>query len=84
MRTGFIIAGVAAAAAIGFGIYMVDVDMTEEASLPEVDLSIEGGNVPEFDVQTGDIELGTEEVTMEVPKIEIETPEEDNRVADNQ
>lgn len=83
MKNGVIISGVAAVVAIGFGIYMVDVDMTKEASLPDVDVSIESGNLPEFDVETDDIEIGTKEVTMEVPTIDIETPEEDGRVAEN-
>ncbi len=83
MRTGLIIAAVAAVAAIGFGVYMVDVDMTEEATLPDVDISVEGGNAPEFDVETGDVEMGTEEVTVDVPTIDIEPPAEDDRVAEN-
>ena len=83
MKTGVIIAGAAAAAAIGIGIYMVDIDMTEEGALPDIDLSVDGGNLPEFDVETGDIETGTKEVTVEVPTIDIETPEEDGRMAEN-
>ncbi|SFS21229.1 hypothetical protein [Yoonia litorea] len=76
MKVMPVIAVIVAAIAIGFGVYMVDVDQTEEGSLPEVDLSVEGGNMPEFDAEVGDIETGTEEVTMEVPTIELESPEE--------
>lgn len=77
MKVMSVIAVVIAAVAIGFGIYMVDIDQTEEASLPDVELSVEGGNLPEFDAEVGDIETGTEEVTLEVPTIEIQSPEED-------
>lgn len=83
MKTGTVIAAIAVAAAIGAGIYFVDVDMTEEASLPDVDVSVEGGNVPEFDVETGDVEIGTTELEVTVPTVDIESPEEDGRVADN-
>lgn len=83
MKTGITIAAVAAAIAIAVGVYMVDVDMTEEATLPDVDVSVEGGNAPEFDVETGDIDVGSEEVTLEVPTIDVEPPAEDDRVADN-
>ena len=76
MKPGYIIAAVVAAAILAFGIFMIDVDMTEEARLPDVDLSIEGGNMPEFQADVGDIDLGTEEVTVQVPTVDIESPEE--------
>lgn len=77
MKVMSVIAVVIAAVAIGFGIYMVDIDQTEEASLPDVELTVEGGNLPEFDAEVGDIEMGTEEVTLEVPTIDIQSPAED-------
>lgn len=78
MKIASILAVVVAAVAIGFGIFMVDIDQTEEASLPDVDVSVEGGNMAEFDAEVGDIETGTEEITMEVPTVEFESPEEDD------
>ncbi|EBA11158.1 hypothetical protein [Roseobacter sp. CCS2] len=77
MKMMSVIAVVVAAVAIGFGVYMIDIDQTEEGSLPDVDVSVEGGNMPEFDADVGDIEVGTEEVTVEVPTVDIESPEED-------
>ncbi|MBY6200200.1 hypothetical protein KUV65_02415 [Maritalea mobilis] len=71
---------VAAIVAIGAAVYLVDVDQTEEAALPEI--SVEGGNMPEFETETGDIEVGETEVT--VPTLEIEPPEEDTDIAQNQ
>ena len=84
MKTSYIIGAIAAAALIAFGIFYIDIDMTEEASLPDVDVSVEGGNLPEFEAETGDINVGTTEVTVDVPTIDVESPEEENRVADNQ
>ncbi|PJI84469.1 hypothetical protein BC777_3529 [Yoonia maricola] len=78
MKIASILAIVIAAIAIGFGIYMVDIDQTQEASLPDVDVSVEGGSLPEFSADVGDIETGTEEITLEVPTIEFESPEEDD------
>lgn len=78
MKIASILAIVVAAVAIGFGVYMVDIDQTQEASLPDVDVSVEGGNMPAFDAEVGDIETGTEQITMEVPTIEFESPEEDD------
>ena len=77
MKIMSVFAVVIAAAAIGFGVYMVDIDQTEEASLPDVDVSVEGGNLPAFDAEVGDIETGSESVTMEVPTIAIQSPAED-------
>ncbi len=81
MKTGTIIAVIAAVALVAFGIYFVDVDQTEEARLPDVDVSVEGGNAPEFDVDTGEISVGETQVT--VPTLDVEAPEDDTRQASN-
>lgn len=62
---------------IVLGVILVDVDQTEQGSLPDVDVSTTGGNLPEYDVETGDLDVGSEDVTVTVPTLEIETPEED-------
>lgn len=51
------------------------VEQTEEGELPEVE--VEGGNMPEYDVDAADVEVGTEERTITVPDIDIEPPEND-------
>lgn len=66
----FALAIVTCSAALGLA--ACDVDQTEEAELPDVDVSAEGGNLPEFDVEAADVELGTEETTVEVPTLDIE------------
>ena len=81
MKLGTVIGAIAAVAIIAFGFYFFDVEQTEEASLPDVDVTVEGGNMPEFDVESGDIETGTEEVTVTVPTVDIQSPEEDDRQA---
>jgi len=50
-----------------------DVEQTEEGDLPEV--NVEGGNLPEFDVDTADVEVQTEEKTIEVPTLDVEEPD---------
>lgn len=81
MKKGLLIAVIAAALAVGM--YMVDIEMTEGASLPDVDVSVEGGALPEFEVETGDVEIETTEITTEVPTLTVETPEEANQVAES-
>jgi hypothetical protein len=56
------------------GLVACDVDQTEEAELPDV--TVEGGNMPEFDVETADVDIGTKETTVEVPDVEITMPDD--------
>ncbi len=56
------------------GLAACDVDQTEEGEMPEV--SVEGGNMPEFDVETADVDIGTEETTVEVPTLDVEMPDD--------
>ena len=76
MKTISVIAAVLAVVAVALGIYLVDIEQTEEAALPDVDVTVEGGNIPEFDAEVGDIEVGSEEITLDVPTIDLQSPEE--------
>lgn len=72
MKTGVAVAlGVVAVAVVAGGVYMIDVDQTQEARLPDVDVSVEGGQMPEFDAEVGSIDIVTEEATVEVPDVEV-------------
>ena len=53
-----------------------DVEQTKEGEMPEVKVTSEGGEMPEYDVQTAEVEMGTETRTIEVPTAEIKTPDE--------
>src|SRR3546814_1723287 len=57
-RTGLIIAVVAVLVVIAvFAFGLVDIDQTRETALPEV--KTEGGQMPAFDVDTADVDVGT-------------------------
>lgn len=64
----FFIATLTGAAALGLA--ACDVEQTEEGEMPEV--NVEGGNMPEYDVDTADVNVETEERTVEVPVIDVE------------
>jgi hypothetical protein len=67
-----IFAGILAAVVLVAGLfYFVDVDMTKEARLPDVDVNVSGGQLPEVDVKTGSIELKKEDVTVAVPDVDV-------------
>ncbi|MBB3034269.1 hypothetical protein [Alteriqipengyuania lutimaris] len=50
-----------------------DVEQTEEAEMPEV----EGGNMPEYDVDTADVDVDTDTTTeeIEVPTMDVDVEE---------
>ncbi|MBV7409138.1 hypothetical protein [Maritimibacter sp. DP1N21-5] len=70
--TGIVI-GLVAIIAIAFGIYMVDFDVTEDGALPDVDVSVNGGEMPEVDAEVGEIEVGSETEEVTVPDVDIDT-----------
>lgn len=81
MKTALTVTGIAAAIAlIAVGVYMVDIDQTQEARLPNVDVSVEGGQMPEFDAEVGSVELTEEDVTVEVPKVDVTMEKETVKV----
>ncbi|HDZ75699.1 MAG TPA: hypothetical protein ENH55_23650 [Aurantimonas coralicida] len=64
---------------VWFAFTMINVDVTEEGALPEV--SVDGGQLPEAEVTTGDIDIGTEEKTIEVPTIDVQPAPETDKPA---
>ncbi len=68
------IATLAIIAGSAFALSACDVDQTEEGEMPEVD--VEGGNMPEYDVSGPEVEVGTEETTVEVPTVDIESADD--------
>jgi len=63
-----VVIGVAIAA-----IYLIDVDQTEEGRLPTVDVAVEDGNAPEFDVDVADVDVGTKEKQVDMPTVGVDT-----------
>lgn len=78
--TGWIIGGIAILAIGAAAIYLTDIDLTQTAELPEVE--VQGGQMPEVDMDVADVEVGSEEVTVEVPTIDVEPPVEENETDD--
>ena len=51
-----------------------DVDQTKEGKLPDVDVNTSGGQLPEFNVQGPEVNVGTENKTIEVPTVDVDLP----------
>lgn len=58
------------------GFSACDIDQTREGELPEVDVSIDEGQAPAYDVDWADVEIRTRTETVEVPKVRVVTETE--------
>lgn len=83
MKPGILVAAVLAVLVIGFGIYMIDVDVSGETELPDVDVAVEGGELPEAEVNTGSVSADTETVEVTVPDIDVSPAGDDDDSAQN-
>ncbi len=61
--------------AIVLGLTACDVKKTEEGKLPDVD--VQGGQAPNYDVDSGDVDVGTEKKEITVPTVDADTPAQD-------
>ncbi len=64
------------AAVSGLGLAACDVDQTKNAQLPDVDVNVSGGQAPEFDVTTPEVNVGMENRTVQVPDVDVKVPAE--------
>ena len=74
MRTAFKL--LAAATVISVG--ACDVDQTKEGDLPEVEVNASGGQLPEYDVDGPEVNVGTENKTIQVPTVDVDAPNDDD------
>lgn len=63
----------AAIAAWALGLFSVS--QTDQGALPSVQINAQGGDLPSFDVDAADIDVGTTNTTVEVPTVEVQTKE---------
>lgn len=54
-----------------------DVDQTKEGEMPDVDVNASGGQLPEFNVEGPEVQVGSENKTIEVPTVDIEPANKD-------
>lgn len=71
---------IAVAAVVGAS-YLVDAEQTEDARLPDVDVTAEGGQLPEYDARVDDVAIVDRSVTVDVPEVEVTTREEEITVS---
>ncbi len=49
-----------------------DVEKTQEGEMPDVDVSVDGGQAPKYDVDAPDVDVSTEEKEVEVPDVDVD------------
>lgn len=49
------------------------VRQTEEGEMPDVDVEMKGGNVPEYDVDAADVDVKGRETEVTVPDVDVKT-----------
>lgn len=64
-------------ALIGLSVGACDIDQTEEGELPDVD--VEAGEMPAYDVDVADVDVGTvqDTVVIDKPVIDVDMPDDD-------
>ncbi|MEN7537806.1 hypothetical protein [Aurantiacibacter flavus] len=60
----------ALASTAAMGLAACDVEQTDEGEMPEVDVN--GGELPEYNVDAADVDVEMKEETVEVPTLEVE------------
>ena len=61
---------------LAFALTACEVDQTDEGALPDVDVDVEAGDLPSYDVDWASVDVGTTTRTVEVPKVEVTTETE--------
>lgn len=56
-----------------------DIDQIREGEMPDVEVTVEEGQLPEYDVDVADVEVGVDEDTIIVshPTVDVEMPEDE-------
>ncbi len=65
------------------GVAACDVDQTREAEAPTVDVDADAGQLPSYDVDAPEVNVGTKNVVVEVPTVDVDPATDDDAAATN-
>lgn len=79
-KTAALVGALGAVLALG----ACSVEKTQDGEMPEVDVEAKSGQLPEFEVETADVNVGTKEKSVTVPDVDVNvgTKEESITVPD--
>ena len=52
------------------------VEKTQNGQMPNVDVNVSGGQLPEYNVQGPEVNVGTENKVIQVPTVDVKAPQE--------
>lgn len=58
-----------------FALGLVNIDQTQTAKLPDVNVETSGGQAPAFDVDTATVDVGSKKETVDVPTVDVGSKE---------
>lgn len=68
------------AAGLVLGVSACDIDQTREGEMPEVE--VREGQLPAYDVDTPEVDIGTEQRTIRTPDVDVDMEERQVEVPD--
>ena len=69
--------GIALLAMVGvLGLAACDVQKTKDGNLPDVDVNVSGGQLPEYNVTAPDVNVRMENKTVQVPVVDVDVPKD--------
>ncbi len=71
---------VAVLAVLAYALGLFNVDASGDLKAPDVDVAVEGGEVPSMQVETADIDVGSTTETVDLPEVNVTTTEEEIRL----
>ncbi|MEM1251889.1 MAG: hypothetical protein AAGI69_05610 [Cyanobacteria bacterium P01_H01_bin.21] len=58
------------------------VEQEQSGELPDVDVDVEPGQLPEYEVEGPEVEIGTEQQEITVPDVDVDTEQKEITVPD--
>ncbi|MDQ3246552.1 MAG: hypothetical protein M3Q52_06620 [Pseudomonadota bacterium] len=58
------------------GFAACDVDQTKEGEMPDVDVNASGGQLPEYNIEGPDVNVGMENKVVQVPTVDVDAPDD--------
>lgn len=68
---------VAVLAVLAYALGLFNVDASGDLEAPNVDVAVEGGEMPDMQVETADIDVGSTTETVTMPEVDVSTTEEE-------
>lgn len=74
--------GTSAAALLALAAVGCDVDVKDKGALPDVDVDVKEGRMPDVDVRGPDVDVKTKDATVKVPDVDVKSKEVTVKVPD--